>query len=213
MKTSVLFILSFVALISAQPFNGLDMMGKGRRYGMGYDNMRPGSGIDFDNERRYPSEMVPGAGIVFDDGMGPAIGMPGTGMGFENGMPATGMAFENEMRPEYGLGGMNRGGPRGYGFGQFENGKEFAGRHFSNGASGMQGQAFKNSGGKHYHNIGSHHHHAKTIKEEENDESHNIGGSEGFDNSAKSGGAFRNYQNGGEAFGKEFGQGSEGVSF
>ncbi|CAH3863307.1 unnamed protein product [Pieris brassicae] len=199
METFSFFFLTFLSVISANPF-------RHRRFGHRYDyenGMRP----EFENGMRpgFENGILP-PGMDIENGM-----LPGIEMGFENSMNP-----DNAMIPGFGSNletgrrnGISRDG-LGY-FGQFSNGNDYAGRHFNKGASGVETHGVHNAAGKHYHNIGSHHHHSKSIKEEDSDESHNIGGGEGFDNSAHSGAGFQNYQNGAEEYGNQFANGAAGV--
>ncbi|CAK1546784.1 unnamed protein product [Leptosia nina] len=88
-----------------------------------------------------------------------------------------------------------------------------AGSHqYSNGEKGFGEKNVHNSGRREFHDIGQHHSKVTQITTSENSESHNIGGSEEFNNGAVSRGAFTRHNNGASRFGNDFSRGASALA-
>ncbi|CAG4980987.1 unnamed protein product [Colias eurytheme] len=91
----------------------------------------------------------------------------------------------------------------------YARGRHYAGRRYDNGASGAEGSAFHNAGRREFHNIGHHHSKVVQVTKKESSESHNIGGSEAYDNAAAAGRRYHKHHRGASEDANDFSRGQD----
>ncbi|CAK1546785.1 unnamed protein product [Leptosia nina] len=92
---------------------------------------------------------------------------------------------------------------------KYARGRRYHNTAYDNGARGAEGGNYHNAGTHEFHNIGQHHNKYTKIEKSENSGSHNIGGSDSYDNGGAFGRNFANHNTGLNQYGSDYDQGQD----